>query len=579
MSGEPVHILIVDDHEENLLALEAILADPAYHHVRARSGRDALKEVLRRDFALILLDVAMPDLDGYETASLIRGRERSRETPIIFLTANYRSDTHVFRGYSVGAVDYIFKPFTPEILRSKVAVFVELFQKKEALKRQTQALQRAHDELEDRVQARTRELAGANAALRAEIEERRKIEAERVALLEREQAARAHAESVNRMKDEFLATLSHELRTPLNAILGWAHLLTSGKTDPSMTERALNVIRNNAQAQSQLIEDILDVSRIIGGKLRLTLGHVQLRDVIEAALDSVSLAAQAKAITIDRQYEDVEPITGDKDRLQQVVWNLLSNAVKFTPKEGRVTVALRKEGDDVTLTVADTGIGIHPDFLPYVFDRFSQADSSATRRHGGLGLGMAIVRYLVELHGGTVRAHSDGENRGATFTAVLPMRMDVRKRDTSLTLEAAAYEQGPTEHLPHLEGISILVVDDEPDSRSFLCTLLENQGARVVSAGSASEALEVFDRTKPDVLVSDIGMPGEDGYALIRKVRELSPLEGGRTPAVALTAYVRVQDARAALRAGYQRHMRKPVVISELIAAVADLAAADRVSG
>jgi signal transduction histidine kinase len=577
--SERVDILIVDDHEENLLALEAILTDPAFNLVRAGSGREALKEVLRHEFALILLDVAMPDLDGYETASLIRGRERSRETPIIFLTANYRSDTHVFRGYSVGAVDYIFKPFNPEVLRSKVAVFVELFQKKEALKRQTQALQRAHNELEERVQARTRELASANAALRAEIEERRRVEAERAALLEREQAARAHAESVNRMKDEFLATLSHELRTPLNAILGWAHLLTSGQRDQAMTERALNVIRNNAQAQSQLIEDILDVSRIIGGKLRLTLGQVQLRDVIEAALDSVSPAAQAKGITIEREYEEVEPITGDKDRLQQVVWNLLSNAVKFTPKEGRVTVSLTKQGSDAVLTVADTGIGIHPDFLPYVFDRFSQADSSATRRHGGLGLGMAIVRYLVELHGGTVRAYSEGENKGATFTAVLPMRMEVRARDSGPTLDAAAYEQGPTEDLPHLEGISILVVDDEPDSRGFLCTLLENQGATVASAGSTAEALEVFGRTKPDVLVSDIGMPGEDGYELIRKIRALAPLQGGRTPAVALTAYVRAQDARAALRAGYQRHIGKPVVITELIAAVADLAAADRVSG
>jgi signal transduction histidine kinase len=577
--SEPVDILLVDDHEENLLALEAILSDPAYNLVRARSGREALKEVLRHDFALILLDVAMPDLDGYETASLIRGRERSRETPIIFLTANYRSDTHVFRGYSVGAVDYIFKPFTPDVLRSKVAVFVELFQKKLALKRQTQALQRAHDELEERVQARTRELAGANAALRAEIEERRRIEAERVALLEREQAARAHAESVNRMKDEFLATLSHELRTPLNAILGWAHLLTSGKTDPGMTERALSVIRNNAQAQSQLIEDILDVSRIIGGKLRLTVGAVHLRDVIEAALDSVSPAAQAKAITIERQYDDVEPITGDKDRLQQVVWNLLSNAVKFTPKEGRVTVALRKEGADVSLTVIDTGIGIHPDFLPYVFDRFSQADSSATRRHGGLGLGMAIVRYLVELHGGTVRAHSEGENKGATFTAVLPLRMEARTRDAMPGLEIAAYEQGRTGELPNLEGITILVVDDEPDSRSFLCTLLEQQGATVASACSTAEALDAFDRTKPDVLVSDIGMPGEDGYELIRRIRAMAPLQGGRTPAVALTAYVRAQDARAALRAGYQRHIGKPVVVSHLIATVADLAAADRVTG
>jgi CheY-like chemotaxis protein len=296
----PVDILLVDDHEENLLALEAILTDPAYRLVRARSGREALREVLARDFALILLDVAMPGLDGYETATLIRQRERSRDTPIIFLTANYRSDMHVFRGYSVGAVDYIFKPFTPEILQSKVAVFVELFTKREALKRHGEALQRAHDELEERVEARTRELASANDSLRAEIAERVRIERERLSLFDRERVARAHAESVNRMKDEFLATLSHELRTPLNAIMGWAHLLTAGKADPATTQRALGVIRNNAMAQSQLIEDILDVSRIISGKLRLNLAPVQLGELIEAALDSVSPAAEAKTITIER---------------------------------------------------------------------------------------------------------------------------------------------------------------------------------------------------------------------------------------------------------------------------------------
>jgi signal transduction histidine kinase len=417
---EQVDILLVDDHEENLLAIEAILADPLYRLVRVTSGRAALREVLRGQFALILLDVAMPDMDGYETASLIRTRERSRETPIIFLTANYRSDSHVFRGYSVGAVDYIFKPFSPEILRSKVSVFVELYQKREALKRQREALQRAHDELEDRVQARTRELGTANASLRLEIEERRRIEAERLELLKREQEARAEAEAVNRLKDEFLATLSHELRTPLNAILGWAHLLASGKADPHMTERALTVIRNNAMAQSQLIEDILDVSRIICGKLRLTLGSVNVREVIEAALDSVSPAADAKAITINRDIEDVGAVTGDKDRLQQIAWNLLSNAVKFTPRDGRVDIRLKRNGLEILFDVTDTGIGINPEFLPYVFDRFTQADASATRRHGGLGLGMAIVRHLVELHGGTVRAQSAGENQGATFSVMLP---------------------------------------------------------------------------------------------------------------------------------------------------------------
>jgi len=569
-----VDILLVDDHEENLLALEAILTDPAYNLVRARSGRDALREVLARDFALILLDVAMPDLDGYETAATIRRRERSRDTPIIFLTANYRTDTHVFRGYSVGAVDYLFKPFMPEILQSKVAVFVELFNKREALTRQTEALRHAHGELEERVRLRTRELASANEALRAEIAERVRIEKERLALLEREQLARTQAESVNRMKDEFLATLSHELRTPLNAILGWAHLLTTGKADASTAQRALNVIRNNAMAQSQLIEDILDVSRIISGKLRLNLAPVKLGEVMESALDSVAPAADAKNITIERHVEDLDPITGDRDRLQQVFWNLLSNAVKFTPRDGRVTVSVARDAHDAIISVEDTGIGITADFLPYVFDRFSQADATATRRHGGLGLGMAIVRYLVELHGGTVRAESAGENLGAKFTALVPMHVFHPAADSAHDTEPAGIDEIAPEELTQLSGLRILVVDDQQDSRAFLGTLLQGHGARVCAAASTAEALETFTRERPDVIVSDIAMPGEDGYDLIRALRARPAREGGLTPAVALTAYVRDEDVAAALAAGYQRHVRKPIVVSELIAAVAELAPA-----
>ena len=572
MITQRVDILLVDDHEENLLALEAILVDPSFNLVRASSGRAALKEVLRREFALILLDVAMPDLDGYETAELIRSRDRSRQTPIIFLTANYRSDAQVFRGYSVGAVDYIFKPFSPEILKSKVAVFVELYQKRETLKRQTQALLLAHEELEDRVRARTRELAETNTALRDEVDERKRIEAERLVLLESEQRARAHAEAVNRLKDEFLATLSHELRTPLNAILGWSHLLTSRKSDPGMVERAIGVIRNNAMAQSQLIEDILDVSRIIGGKLRLKLARVPLQEVIGAALDSVSPAAQAKAIEIARDVDDIEPISGDYDRLQQVVWNLLSNAVKFTPREGRVTVSLKRVEDDVVLRVEDPGIGISPDFLPYVFDRFRQADGTATRRHGGLGLGMAIVRHLVELHGGTVGADSPGENRGATFTITLPSRLEVSPDDELEVAPAKTRADAPVAALPNLDGISVLVVDDDTDSRSFVSQLLENHGATVAMSDSTSDALLRFKHLRPDVIISDIGMPDEDGYALIKRVRSLGSHEGGNTPAVALTAYVHRMDETAALSAGYHRHVRKPVDVSELITAVAELA-------
>ena len=566
-----VDILLVDDHEENLLALEAILVDPAYSLVRASSGLVALREVLKRDFALILLDVAMPDLDGYETAELIRGRERSRQTPIIFLTANYRSDSHVFRGYSVGAVDYIFKPFSTEVLRSKVAVFVELFQQREALTRQTQALLRAQEELEERVRARTRELAAANESLSAEVEERKRIEHDRQLLLESEQHARAQAEAANRMKDEFLATLSHELRTPLNAILGWSHLLTSGRADQALVERAITIIRNNAAAQSQLIEDILDVSRIIGGKLRLNVGRVQLREVVEAALDTVTPAAAAKMIAIEREIEEIDPLSGDRDRLQQVVWNLLSNAVKFTPREGRVVVRLMRRDDDVLLSVQDSGIGIAPDFLPYVFDRFSQADGSATRRHGGLGLGMAIVRHLAELHGGTVRADSAGENQGATFTMTLPLRANVAVAD-ELAAGPAASEPAACDELPQLEDVSVLVVDDNADSRNLLRELLSGHGAATVTAGSTDEAIQLFRRLRPDVLVSDIAMPGEDGYDLIRRVRQLGEHEGGRTPAVAVTAYVRGEDRTAAFAAGYDRHIRKPVDVAELVTAVAQLA-------
>ena len=337
-------------------------------------------------------------------------------------------------------------------------------------------------------------------------------------------------------------------------------------------QRALGVIRNNAMAQSQLIEDILDVSRIIGGKLRLNLAAVSLRDVIEESLDSVAPAAGAKCITIVRHLDEVEPITGDKDRLQQVFWNLLSNAVKFTPRDGRVGVRLERVGGDAVIAVEDSGIGISPDFLPYVFDRFTQADGSATRRHGGLGLGMAIVRHLVELHGGTVRAYSEGENRGTTFTATLPMRA------TAAAESPEAFQPKLLAEMPetpaNLNGVRILVVDDDPDSRGFLSALLQKQGATVWVAGSTGEAIDAFTSSRPDVLVSDIAMPGQDGYDLIRHVRELAPHDGGRTPAVALTAYVRAEDAEAALSAGYQRHIRKPVVVAELIDAVAALAAA-----
>src|SRR6187431_2156713 len=405
---KPVNILVVDDRDENLLAVEAVLDDPGYRLVRARSGREALKEVLDQDFALILLDVVMPGVDGYETATLIRERPRSRQTPIIFLTANDWGSQHVFRGYTVGAVDYLVKPVPADILRSKVAVFVELFNRQEALRI-------AQEELEERVADRTRELADTNVALSAEIEERSRIERERVEILRREQAARLEAERANRLKDEFLATLSHELRTPLNAIMGWAHVLGQSTHDRDTILRAASVIRQNATSQAQLIDDILDVSRIVGGRLVLDTQLVHLHNVIDDAIDSLMPAAAAKAIQVVRDLDKEINVIGDRDRLQQIVWNLVSNAFKFTPKGGRVEVRLSDVDGEAQIEVIDTGIGISAEFLPFVFDRFRQADSSMSRRHSGLGLGMAIVRHLIELHGGTVSVESAGENQGTTF--------------------------------------------------------------------------------------------------------------------------------------------------------------------
>ena len=553
-----VNILVVDDRDENLMALEAVLSDPSYRLVRAKSGREALKEVLDQDFALILLDVVMPGVDGYETATLIRERPRSSKTPIIFLTANDFGVNYVFRGYTVGAVDYLVKPVPADVLRSKVAVFVELFRRQEALRK-------GQEELETKIADRTKELATANVALSAEIEERRKIEKERAQILKREQAARVEAERANRLKDEFLATLSHELRTPLNAIMGWAHVLTQTSHDRDTVQRAANVIRQNATSQAQLIDDILDVSRIVGGRLVIESGLVSVKRVMEDAIDSLMPAAQAKSIHVTRELADDLNILGDRDRLQQVVWNLVSNAFKFTPKGGSVTVRLAEIDGDAQIEVADTGIGIPGDFLPFVFDRFRQADSSMSRRHNGLGLGMAIVRHLVELHGGTVTVESAGENQGTTFRLRLPKHTGPVP-DEVLVPGRKLPDEVPVTDLDRLNGLHVLIVEDDADSRNVLALLLQRLGALVEAVSSAQEAYDRLTKRRPDVLVSDIGMPDEDGYSLIRRVRALCG--DHRVPAIALTAYARKQDAEAAIGAGYDQHLPKPVAPADLIKAI-----------
>jgi PAS domain S-box-containing protein len=434
-----------------------------------------------------------------------------------------------------------------------------------------------------------------------DITERKRAERERERLLESERTARTEAEHASQMKDEFVATLSHELRSPLTAITGWAYMLrrlvaTSAANSHGAAERAgdgadgqpprppaedqlakgLEVIERNARVQTQLIEDLLDMSRIVSGKIRLDVQEVDLPEVIEQALTTAEPAARAREIRLQKLIDPrVAPIHGDPARLQQIIWNLLSNAIKFTPRKGRVQVILQRINSHIEIVVSDTGEGIDPAFLPHIFERFRQADASTTRKHGGLGLGLAIVKHLVELHGGTVSASSDGLGKGATFTVVLPLaiihprpqeeRVHPRAPTAETVAETAADDSA-------LSGVRVVVAEDDADARDLIGRVLEQAGARVRSAGSANEALAAMEEFRPAVLVSDIGMPGKDGYQLIREVRARAAERGGLVPAIALTAFARSEDRTRALLAGYQMHLAKPVNPEELVASVASLA-------
>ncbi|WGV26787.1 hybrid sensor histidine kinase/response regulator [Halotia branconii] len=688
MQPEPkVNILLVDDKVENLLALEAILEGLGEKLVRATSGEEALRCLLHQDFAVILLDVQMPGMDGFETATLIRSRGRSRQTPIIFLTAFSTSDQMQFKGYALGAVDYLLKPLDSDILTSKVTVFVELFKKTLAIQRQAAQLtavnaelkqseerfrslstcspigifetdtegycrytnpcyqaicglsageslgkkwlESVHPEDQERaiaawstylnagceysedfrfqtvdgnvrwVEVRTSRMLSAQGKLLGyvgtleDITERKQAEEVRTQVI-REQTARQEAEAANRMKDEFLAVLSHELRTPLTSMLGWSKILRSKKLDDTATARALEAIERNATTQVQLIEDILDVSRIIRGQLRLNLSAVNLISVMEAALEAVRPLAETKSIQLNTILDGtLGTVYGDPARLQQIVWNLLTNAIKFTPEGGKVEVRIEslKQGTEVIfpnpeiklsstvgslalntsdyaqIQVIDTGIGIGSEFLPKVFERFRQADSTTTRSHNGLGLGLAIVRHLVELHGGTIVAESPGEGQGAIFTVKLPLTPDNKDAETAEKQKSAVVSDTSTP----LTGLKVLVVDDEADTRNFLAFMFEEYGAITTAVGSVDAALAFLEQSQPDVLISDIGMSEQDGYTLIRKLRSLEPEKGGCIPAIALTAYSREEDRRKILSSGFQRHLSKPVDPNKLIAAVANL--------
>ena len=404
------------------------------------------------------------------------------------------------------------------------------------------------------------------AELQAQVEERSR-------LLTSEKLARSDAERANRLKDEFLATISHELRNPLNAILGWSHMLLLGNLTPANAKRAVETIHRNAQSQTQLVADLLDVSRIISGKLRLDVRPVDLANIVNAAVDSIRPAADAKGIRLQLILDPAAgPISGDADRLQQIVWNLLTNAVKFTPKGGRIQVTLQRIDSHVEIIVTDSGVGISKEFLPFVFDRFRQADASTTRLHGGLGLGLSIVRQLVDLHGGSVSVSSEGEGKGSTFTIMLPFVGVVSDHNEPDPVHPVQSDESNSfEGLPSLDGLKILVVDDEADTRELIREVLRECGSEVITSGSAAEALVALEQHKPDILISDLGMPDEDGYSLISKIRALPSERGGQIPAAALTAYARAEDRMRVLRSGFQFHLPKPVDSAELVTVIASL--------
>jgi|CZKU01.1.fsa_nt_gi signal transduction histidine kinase/DNA-binding response OmpR family regulator len=821
----PDRVLLVDDSPANLLALQAVLKPLGAVLVEARSGAEALEKAALGSYAVILLDVQMPDMDGFEVASRIRAMDWGREVPIVFLTAIHRDEQYARKGYATGAADYITKPFDADILRARVKAFVDLFRQREDLRRRDVAVHtRERDEAMRRLVAferiasaaleegdlpallhkllgvfleaadsadsaviflregdalrvgasmgRTADRTGRTVAIGSSFAgviaatgeplflenaaseeagvrclfgvplmhdgdvigvtqigstksddisdvERRLLRAmaeraawavaqrlrfdrfhavlmsvpaivsivrgpdfacefsnlahrrlfgdqdvvgkpaaalgatpeilamfervqstgqavtateypmvgtfgsddkprrrffdfsvqamrgqvgkvesvlwfaidvtdqvlardaaekaarERARLLDSERAARAEAEVANRAKDDFLATVSHELRTPLNAILGWT--VVARRQAPAELERALGIIERNARAQTRIIEDVLDVSRIVGGKLRLDTAAVDVAAAIESALETVRPEAEAKRVTLSAKVGAVGVIAADGDRLQQIVWNVLTNAIKFTPDGGTVDLAAARLGPRIVIRVTDTGEGIEPSFLPYLFEPFRQADGSTTRRHGGLGLGLAIVRQLVQAHGGTIRAASEGMDKGSTFTIEIPARSlpAITPRGAS---GAGAEGDRPPLAAPssdtRLENLKILVVDDEEDARSLVDEILSESGATVQCASTALEAIELIACFRPDVLVSDVGMPDVDGFELIERVRRLPAEQGGRTPAIALTAYGRAEDLERSAAAGFGMHVTKPVDPGVLVSAVAGLAEA-----
>ncbi len=519
--NSPARILLADDNADMRDYLKHLL-QPYYEVEAVTDGIAALAAARRQIPNLVLSDIMMPGMDGLQLLHELRADSNTKEIPIILLSARAGEESRV-EGLEMGADDYLVKPFSARELLARVRANLELSQlRKDALAERTERIQ--------------------------------------------QQAARVEAEAANRMKDEFLQVLSHEIRTPLNGMLGWVKMLSQGKLDSSATARALETIERNAKAQAKLIDDLLDVSRIIQGKLRLEKCPVSLVSVILEAIETVKPQAQAKDITIEFMLEEsASYVWGDVSRLQQVVWNLLSNAVKFTPSAGQVEVGLQVTDTNALLVVKDTGVGINAEVLPYIFDRFRQADASTTRTYGGLGLGLAIVRHLVEMHDGTVEAQSAGKGLGATFSVRLPL-MNKSSNSTGAELISAKADDQVL-----LNGLRILVVDDEADGRELVAFILEQHGALVNEAASVAQALSALESGIPHILISDLGMPKEDGYSFIRKIRALPVEKGGKIPAIALSAYAKEEDRKRALMTGFQMYLSKPFDPDELIVMVANL--------
>jgi signal transduction histidine kinase len=531
-------LLVVDDEESVALTVSEVMRQDGLVVETALSGADAISKIQDTEYDVVLTDLHMEGADGISVLAEVR---RHFPLTITIVLTGFASLESAIAAMRQGAYDYLIKPCIIDDMKQTVRRGIEHRRLMLAERDARITLEKLNRELEHRIAERTAELQIANEKLA----------------------------DANRAKDIFFATLSHELRTPLNAILGWAHILRTGKLDPERAARAFETIERNAQVQAQLISDILDISRIISGKLRLDFRAIRPSVVAEQAVEAIRPAAEAKKIQIETNFAPIqETVSGDPDRLQQVVLNLLSNAIKFTPEGGLVTVSVSIVDAEVEIRVSDTGIGIRSELIPHIFEYFRQGDAADSRSHGGLGLGLALVRNIIEMHGGTVRAESAGEGRGSTFTVTIPLKP--HDTDSANSASKSAEKLAPPSTIS-LQGVTVLLVDDEQDVLGLFTTILEQRGANVQVVKTSAEALKTVEELKPDILVADIGIPDNDGYTLIRRIRALGPKRGGNLPAVALTAYAGPEHRLQAITAGFQVHLAKPVNPAELISTVAGL--------